>query len=138
MVRVEAVKVFTDNPRKGNLAGVVLDAGNLSDLTMQSIAHTVQASEASFVLPSAYADIRVRWFTPNNEVGICVHATIAAVGSWAQSTGDRRCCIDLQRRSVARAWAPILEPARRPAAISPGVRTRDRSPAHERSLRGMG
>lgn len=100
MARVEAVQVFTDDPNKGNLAGVVLDAEMLSDEAMQSIAYTVKASETSFVLPSRCADLRVRWFTPSNEVGICVHATIAAVGVWAESRGDQRHLFSVETKNA--------------------------------------
>lgn len=99
MVRVEAAKVFTTESDKGNLAGVVLDAQSLSDREMQSIAHSVNASETSFILPSTLADLRVRWFTPNNEVGICVHATIAAVGAWAEFRKDQRSSFSVETRN---------------------------------------
>lgn len=74
------VKSFSENPNEGNLAGVVTNAEHLSDVEMQNIAKEVGASETVFILPSKNADVRIRWFTPNTEVGICIHATIAALG----------------------------------------------------------
>lgn len=80
MPTLHEVKVFSDNLTTGNLAGVVSEAGLLSDNEMQAIAKSVGASETAFLLPSDIADIKVRWFAPSNEVGICIHATIAALG----------------------------------------------------------
>lgn len=77
---IHKVKSFSNNPHMGNLAGVVTNAENLTDVEMQQIAAKVGASETAFILPSKNADIRIRWFTPNTEVGMCVHATIAALG----------------------------------------------------------
>ena len=74
------VKSFSENPSEGNLAGVVPNAQLLSEIEMQNISAQVGASETSFVCPSSSADVRIRWFTPNTEVGMCVHATIAALG----------------------------------------------------------
>jgi len=81
------VKSFSDRASQGNLAGVVTNAIGLSDEEMQSIAKLVDASETAFILPSSTADLRIRWFTPNTEVGICVHATVAALGV-LQALGD--------------------------------------------------
>jgi len=47
---------------------------------MLNIAKEVGASETAFILPSKHAYFRIRWFTPNVEVGLCIHATIAALG----------------------------------------------------------
>lgn len=74
------VKSFSENPTAGNLAGVVANAQSLTEIDMQNIAAEVGACETAFILPSSRADVRIRWFTPNSEVGMCVHATIAALG----------------------------------------------------------
>lgn len=73
-------KAFSSNPALGNLAGVVFDP-SLSDQQMQEIAAIVGGAETAFVSPSSNgADLRLRWFTPNSEVGMCVHATVATCG----------------------------------------------------------
>lgn len=71
---------FTGEPFGGNPAGVVLDAGGLDDSQMQSIARQLNLAETAFLVPSTRddADIRLRWFTPAQEVTLCGHATIAA------------------------------------------------------------
>lgn len=79
-VAIRHVDAFTAVPHTGNPAGVVLDAGPLSEAQMQSIARELNLSETAFVLPPARqeADVRIRWFTPTVEVPLCGHATIAA------------------------------------------------------------
>lgn len=72
------VKVFTKNPVYGNLAGVVID-DKLTHVKRQAVARAVGVSETAFVSRSKRADFFIRWFTPNQEVGFCVHATIAAI-----------------------------------------------------------
>lgn len=70
---------FTTMPGRGNPAGVVTDASFLSESEMQQIAAALGYNETAFVLPSAVADVRIRYFTPGYEVPMCGHATIASV-----------------------------------------------------------
>ena len=71
-------RAFTKNPLQGNPAGVVLDAEMLNDDEMQRIAAEIGASETAFVMKSNKADYRMRFFSPEIEVELCGHATIAA------------------------------------------------------------
>jgi len=80
-VKIYYVKVFNTDKRYGNLAGVVLDAQGLTGAQMKNIARFVGASETAFVFPSKRKDFKIRWFTPTTEVGICIHATIAALAA---------------------------------------------------------
>jgi len=77
MVDTYTVNAFTRGGRGGNPAGVVLDAAALSESQMQDIAAQLGMSETAFVVPSSSCDLRVRFFTPNAEVRLCGHATIA-------------------------------------------------------------
>jgi len=61
----------------GNPAGVVLNADVLSEDDMKKVASIIGFSEIAFVMKSSLADFKVRFFTPNEEVDICGHATIA-------------------------------------------------------------
>lgn len=79
MNQLYRVNSFANEENGGNLAGVVDNANLMSVDTMQSIAAQVGASETVFIFPSNIADIKFRWFTPNTEVGICFHATIAGL-----------------------------------------------------------
>jgi PhzF family phenazine biosynthesis protein len=76
-VKVYTLNAFAKTSRGGNPAGVVLEGSNLSDNEMQKIAQEVGFSETAFVLKSDKADFKVRFFTPNGEVDLCGHATIA-------------------------------------------------------------
>ncbi|QLH81928.1 PhzF family phenazine biosynthesis protein [Halosimplex pelagicum] len=79
--RVQLVDAFTTEPMAGNPAGVVPEAADLADDQMGAIASELGASETAFVLPSEEADHRLRYFTPEREVDLCGHASVAAFAS---------------------------------------------------------
>lgn len=70
---------FSSEVNKGNPAGVVLDADDLDEKEMQSIAKAVGFNETVFILKSEQADYRLRYFTPGHEINLCGHATVAAL-----------------------------------------------------------
>jgi PhzF family phenazine biosynthesis protein len=70
---------FASKPNKGNPAGVVLNADDLNEQMMQSIAKKVGFNETAFILKSDVADIGIRYFTPGHEMDLCGHGTIASV-----------------------------------------------------------
>jgi len=76
-VKVKIVNAFTDSLDGGNPAGVVLDSPNLTDRQMAFISKKLKVSETAFVFPSSKADFKNRFFTPEMEVDLCGHATIA-------------------------------------------------------------
>ena len=67
---------FSDDPKGGNPAGVVLDASSL-DQRMLAIAAEVGYSETAFVTGTEGNVHRVRYFSPLAEVPFCGHATVA-------------------------------------------------------------
>ncbi|KXG73853.1 PhzF family phenazine biosynthesis protein [Thermotalea metallivorans] len=71
---------FTDVRFGGNPAGVVPDATGLTEEQMQKIAMEMNLSETAFVIPLKKngIDYEVRFFTPEQEVDLCGHATIGA------------------------------------------------------------
>jgi PhzF family phenazine biosynthesis protein len=79
---------FSTDPAGGNPAGVVLDAGGLSEAEMLAIAAEVGYSETAFLTeqrgPGAY---RVRYFSPLVEVPFCGHATVATAVALAHRDG---------------------------------------------------
>lgn len=85
-IRIKQVDAFTRKPFTGNPAGVVIDADQLNSREMQKIAREMNLSETVFVLKPTHddADIRLRWFTPSQEVDLCGHATIAAFHALAE------------------------------------------------------
>ena len=72
------VDAFTTEPLAGNAAGVVPDAGGLTDEQMRAVARELSVSETAFLRPSTGADRAVRYFSPTTEVDLCGHATIAS------------------------------------------------------------
>lgn len=76
-IKVFLVNAFTKTAEGGNGAGVVLEADGFQDEDMKKIAKIVGYSETAFVSKSDVADFKVRFFTPEEEVDICGHATIA-------------------------------------------------------------
>jgi PhzF family phenazine biosynthesis protein len=78
MTDVRRYAAFSDDPKGGNPAGVVLDATGLDDATMLAIAAEVGYSETAFVTEDRGAGTyRVRYFSPLAEVPFCGHATVA-------------------------------------------------------------
>jgi PhzF family phenazine biosynthesis protein len=71
------LRAFPKTSNGGNKAGVFINGYNLTETDMQTIAKRVNYSETAFVLKSDSADFKVRFFTPNSEVDLCGHATIA-------------------------------------------------------------
>jgi len=71
------VAAFTSKPFGGNPAGVCLLAGWLPDATLQNIAAENNLSETAFLVPRGDG-YDLRWFTPETEVDLCGHATLAS------------------------------------------------------------
>ena len=71
---------FALTPEGGNACPVVLGADSLSSEEMLAIAADRQL-ESAFVLRATRteADVRLRYFVPNHEMEMCVHATIGAL-----------------------------------------------------------
>ncbi len=89
-VIVYQIDSFTKEKFKGNPAGVVLNAENLTSEEMQLIARELNNSETAFVLKSDQNgdfDYHIRYFTPTTEVPICGHATIGAI--YAKAIEDK-------------------------------------------------
>ena len=73
------VDAFADRPFTGNPAAVMPLEAWLDDVTLQAIAAENNLSETAFTIPATDdADLELRWFTPNSEVALCGHATLAA------------------------------------------------------------
>ncbi len=85
-VEILEYNAFTKQPFAGNPAGVVTDGAGLDEELMQLIARQLNLSETAFLVPPSHAeaDVRIRWFTPTQEVTLCGHATIAAFTAAAE------------------------------------------------------
>lgn len=71
------IDAFAEKPFEGNPAAVVPLEEWLSDQTMQEIAAENNLAETAFFVP-ADEGFHIRWFTPNKEVKLCGHATLAS------------------------------------------------------------
>ena len=72
------VNAFTNEPFKGNPAGVCIVDEFPSDDLCQKIAAEVNYSETSFLKKITPSHYHIRWFSPKDECGLCGHATLAA------------------------------------------------------------
>jgi PhzF family phenazine biosynthesis protein len=108
---------FTDDPASGNPAGVVPDAGQLTEQEMLDIAAGVGYSETAFVTGSDRQRGRytVRYFSLRAEVAFCGHATIATAVEITRRTGPGDLVLDTQAGAVpvrtvikdGRPWATL-------------------------------
>ncbi len=79
------VDVFTSRPFGGNQLAVFTDAAALSSSEMQELAHEMNFSESTFVLPTDSSGARrVRIFTPNREMPMAGHPTVGT--TWVLAT----------------------------------------------------
>ena len=79
--------VFTARPFGGNQLAVFPDARGLADDAMQSIANEMNFAESTFVLPAERpdTDVRMRIFTPANEMPMAGHPTIGSTFALART-----------------------------------------------------
>lgn len=99
----QVVDAFSTGTFTGNAAAVLFDATGLSDERLAAIAAEFNLSETTFILPASSSHepqernaldclrsgppyrLCFRWFTPTIEVGMCGHATLAAVHALVDS-----------------------------------------------------
>lgn len=80
-LRIWQVDAFAEKLFEGNPAAVVPLEAWLPDQQMQAIAAENNLSETAFFVPAVpgdYARCHLRWFTPQVEVPLCGHATLAS------------------------------------------------------------
>lgn len=81
MIEIHVVDAFTEETFKGNPAGVVILSADRDSAWMQNVAAEMRHSETAFVVlgdRQQEGGIPIRWFTPEAEVDLCGHATLAA------------------------------------------------------------
>ncbi len=71
------VDAFAETPFTGNPAGVCLPDRELDETLMQKIAMENNLAETAFPVKNGDA-WDLRWFTPETEIDLCGHATLAA------------------------------------------------------------
>jgi PhzF family phenazine biosynthesis protein len=76
--RITQVDAFTDRRFAGNPAAVCVLTEAADPRWMQDVAAEMNLSETAFALRrDGEATFSLRWFTPNSEVDLCGHATLA-------------------------------------------------------------
>jgi predicted PhzF superfamily epimerase YddE/YHI9 len=76
-MKIHLVDAFASSAFSGNPAGICVHDSWLADDLMQNIAMELNQAETAFVVPEG-TRFGLRWFTPNVEVDLCGHATLAA------------------------------------------------------------
>jgi trans-2,3-dihydro-3-hydroxyanthranilate isomerase len=131
--RYVLVDVFTDRPLAGNQLAVFTDARDLDDLTMQALALELGLSEVVFVLPPREGGtVRVRIFTPRNELAFAGHPCLGAafvlgaplqLGVVALETGSGIVPVELDRDESGRiVYGRMVQPV---PTVAPYERTDD-------------
>ena len=74
------VDAFADQLFKGNPAAVIPLKKWLDENLMQQLAMENNLAETAFFIPAKedQADFEIRWFTPEMEINLCGHATLAS------------------------------------------------------------
>jgi PhzF family phenazine biosynthesis protein len=76
--RITQVDAFTDRRYRGNPAAVCVLTESAEDRWMQDVAMEMNLSETAFVRRlDGESTFNLRWFTPDSEVDLCGHATLA-------------------------------------------------------------
>jgi len=115
------IDAFAAEPLAGNPAGIVPDADGLDAERMGQIARELSASETAFLTDGEDdVDRRIRYFTPEQEVDLCGHATIASLvhlhDAGALDAGEGRLrtnagVIDVEVTDDGVAWMGTGEPS---------------------------
>ena len=77
-MKIYQVDAFTKNVFSGNPAAIVPLEEWLGDDLMQKIAVENNLSETAFFVQKSDGSFKIRWFTPETEVNLCGHATLAS------------------------------------------------------------
>jgi len=92
------IDAFASRVFEGNPAAVCPLNAWLDDGLLQTIAEENNLSETAFFVPSG-SSFHLRWFTPNKEVGLCGHATLAAAHVLFERLGYAKPSIEFETRS---------------------------------------
>lgn len=97
-LKLYQVDAFAEKIFEGNPAAVIPLKEWLPDETMQKIALENNLSETAFFIPLEN-DFQIRWFTPNAEVDLCGHATLASAHVLFQHLHYKKTAIKFQSKS---------------------------------------
>nr|WP_321250108.1 PhzF family phenazine biosynthesis protein [uncultured Ruegeria sp.] len=119
------VAAFSDGSEGGNPAGVVVGESLPSEPEMQRLAKEIGYSEAVFAAPQNDG-WRVRFFSPEEEVAFCGHATIALGSVLAEHNGQSLIQLNMNAGRItvetnADGSTTLTSPATRSAAADPAL-----------------
>ncbi len=78
-MKIYQVDSFANEIFKGNPAAVcILENSNYEDIFLQNVAMEMNLSETAFLKKVSSNEYNLRWFTPEVEVELCGHATLAS------------------------------------------------------------
>ena len=78
MIELFQIDSFTSKPFSGNPAAVCILKKDADESWMQNVAAEMNLSETAFLRRIDEKNFSLRWFTPQIEVDLCGHATLAA------------------------------------------------------------
>src|SRR5689334_9222652 len=79
------IDAFTSQPLSGNPCAVLINAEGLNTSEMRAIAKEMNQSETAFLMKSQIADLKARYFTPEREIPLAGHPTIASIHAAIES-----------------------------------------------------
>ena len=89
------VDVFTNRPLEGNQLAVFPEPGNIDTPMMQAITREMNFSECTFIFPpTGSGDIKMRIFTPGEELPMAGHPTIGSTFALAAEGTIPSSCTD--------------------------------------------
>ena len=91
------VDAFAAKVLEGNPAAIVPLERWIDDRLMQAIANENNLAETAYFVPTGEGKYHLRWFTPEAEVDLCGHATLASAWLIFEQTALKR--IDFETRS---------------------------------------
>ncbi|WP_340819494.1 PhzF family phenazine biosynthesis protein [Methanolobus sp. WCC4] len=99
MTSIYQVDAFTDEPFKGNPAGVCILEQAANEEWMQTVAREMNLSETAFLYPDGKG-YNLRWFAPDTEVDLCGHATLASAHIlWEKDFADKKDVLEFHTKS---------------------------------------
>lgn len=124
-IQIHQVDAFTNQIFKGNPAAVCLLHEKMNDAWMQNLAAEMNLSETAFLLRREDG-FDLRWFTPEIEVDLCGHATLASAHVlWQEAwlSGDQQARFHtrsgLLTADLKSGWIKMDFPAQPAQEVSP-------------------
>jgi len=77
-MKIYQVDAFTSTEFKGNPAAICILEKDYEDSILQNIAMEKNLSETAFIKQTSENEFNLRWFTPETEVNLCGHGTLAS------------------------------------------------------------